>query len=323
LLAVRLTGAIFFDVEARSPFVTESPGADKIAHRVMAGAGHVISFHIVTEGACWAEAVGATEPPTLLRAGEIVAFPWGDANTMASAPGMRGKADELNYYRPTDRQLPFSLKMNRDQGADTCRFVCGFLGCDARPFNPLLSALPRVIHSSISSASRVWLSSVVDVAVKESGDDNAGREAMLAKLAELMFVEVMRDHVSSLPEDERNWFAALRDPHIGAALRLIHGKPSEPWTLETLARQTGLSRSSFAERFVSYVQVPPMQYLGRWRLQIAARLLEDKRMSVAQVAAEAGYQSEAGFNRAFKKYIGTAPGLWRRERIDRATIGKP
>jgi AraC-like DNA-binding protein len=312
LLAVRLTGAIFFDVEARSPFVTESPGADKIAHRVMAGAGHVISFHIVTEGSCWAEAVDATEPPTLLRAGEIVAFPWGDANTIASAPGMRGKADELNYYRPTDRQLPFSLKMNRDQDADMCRFVCGFLGCDARPFNPLLTALPRVIHAPVSAPGQGWLTSLVHVAVKESNDDGAGREAMLAKLAELMFVEVMRNHVNSLPEGERNWFAGLRDPHVGAALRLIHGKPSEPWTLDVLARQTGLSRSSFAERFMSYVQVPPMQYLGRWRLQIAARLLEDKNISIAQAAAEVGYQSEAAFNRAFKRYVGTAPGSWRR-----------
>jgi AraC-like DNA-binding protein len=320
LLSIRLAGAVFFDVEARSPFVTETPGANRIGSRVMAGADHVIGFHTVTEGSCWAEAIDAAEPPIHLRAGEIVAFPWGDANVIASAPGMRGKVNEALYYRPSDQQLPFSLRMTRDRGADTCRFVCGFLGCDARPFNPLLTALPRVIHSPISSASRGWLSSLLHVAVQESGVDSTGREAMLAKLAELMFVEVIRSHIRGLPEDARGWFAGLRDPHVSAALRLIHGRPSEPWTLEGLARESGLSRSAFAERFVCYVQVSPMQYLGRWRLQIAARLLEDKRMSVAQVAAEVGYQSEAAFNRAFKKYIGTAPGSWRRERMDRVVM---
>ena len=312
LLAVRLTGAVFFDVEAHTPFVTESPSSEKIASRIMAGAEHVIGFHIVTEGSCWTETVGATEPPVYLQAGEIVVYPWGDSNIMASAPGMRGKADAAQYYRPIDQQLPFSLKMNRDGGTETCRFVCGFLGCDSRPFNPLLNALPRVIHSPLSAPGQSWLSSLVHVAVKESGDDRAGREAMLAKLAELMFIEVMRHHVNSLPGDARGWFAGLRDPQIGAALRLIHGCPSKPWTLESLARNIGLSRSSFADRFMSYVQVPPMQYLGRWRLQIAARLLEENK-SIAQVADDVGYQSEAAFNRAFKRYVGTAPGTWRRK----------
>ena len=287
----------------------------------MAGAGHVIGFHIVTEGSCWAEAIDAAEPPIHLRAGEIVAFPGAMPTSWPQPRECGGRPTKRCTIDPSDQQLPFSLKMTRDQGADTCRFVCGFLGCDARPFNPLLSALPRVIHAPISSASRGWLSSLLHVAVKESGLDSAGREAMLAKLAELMFVEVIRNHIRGLPEDARGWFAGLRDPHISAALRLIHGRPSEPWTLEGLAREIGLSRSAFAERFISYVEVPPMQYLGRWRLQIAARLLEDKRMSIAQVAAEVGYQSEAAFNRAFKKYIGTAPGSWRRERIERGTMG--
>lgn len=318
LLAVRLTGAVFFDVEAQSPFATESPSTDVIANRVMAGAEHVIAFHVMTEGTCWAEMRSRAEPPVHLSAGDIVVFPAGDANVMASAPGMRGRPDERNYDRPSDRLLPFSLKMNRDAGADTCRFVCGFLGCDSRPFNPLLDALPRIVHSPVSAPSRGWLTNLLDVAVKESVHSSAGSEAMLAKLAELMFVEAMRNHIQSLPEDAHGWFAGLRDPHVGTALRLIHGRPMEPWTLERLAREVGLSRSAFAERFAAYVEVPPMQYLARWRLQIAARLLEDKTMSVAQAAAEVGYHSEAAFNRAFKKYVGAAPGVWRRERADRS-----
>ena len=230
LLAVRLTGAVFFDVEARSPFATESPAVEAIADRVMAGAGHVISFHTMMEGACWAEVIGRPAPPVHLRAGETVVYPLGDANILASAPGMRGQPDVTQYSRPPDRLLPFPLQMNPDAGAEKCRFVCGFLGCDSRPFNPLLSALPCVVHAPISTASRGWLASLIGVAVKESGHQAAGREAMLAKLAELMFVEVMRSHIDSLPEDARGWFAGLRDPQIGAALRLIHGRPTAPWT---------------------------------------------------------------------------------------------
>lgn len=314
LLAVRLTGAVFFDVDARAPFAAESPALDAIADRVMTGAGHVIAFHVLTEGSCWAEAIGRAEPPVQLRAGEIVVFPFGDANVMASAPGMRATPDETLYYRPANRLLPFPIKMNRDAGGPVCRYACGFLGCDARPFNPLLDALPRILRARMSEASWHWLGELVDLALRESGYEAAGREAMLAKLAELMFVEVVRSHIEGLPEDARGWLAGLRDPQVGAALALIHGRPAEAWTLDGLAREVGLSRSSFAERFTAFVQVPPMQYLARWRLQAAARLLDAPGVSIAQAAAAVGYQSEAAFNRAFKRHTGSAPGAWRRRR---------
>lgn len=318
LSAVRLTGAVFYDVRAQAPFAAESPSTHAIADRVMKGAGHVIGFHVMTEGSCWAELIDRPEPPIHFRAGEIVVFPAGDRNIMASAPGMRGKIDESQYYRPADHLLPFSLKVNFGEGTDTCRFVCGYLGCDSRPFNPLLNALPRVVHSPLSKASQGWLTSLLNVAVKESVERSAGSEVMLAKLAELMFVEVMRNHIESLPEDARGWFAGLRNPQIGAALRLIHGRPTDPWTLDSLSREVGLSRSAFADQFTSYVQIPPMQYLGRWRVQIAARLLHTQGVSIAQAAAEVGYQSEAAFNRAFKRYVGVAPGAWRRGRRENA-----
>ncbi len=319
LLAVRLTGAVFFDIEARSPFAAESPPVQAISERVMAGVGHVITFHTVMEGSCWAEPIGLTNPPFHVRAGEIIVYPLGDPNVLSSSPGMRGTPEPALYYKPADRLLPFPLKMNLDAGADKCRFVCGFFGCDSRPFNPLLSALPRIVHAPLSAPSRGLLESLISVAVQDNGYKGAGREAMLAKVAELMFVEAIRNHIDSLPKDARGWFAGLRDPQIGAALRLIHGRPSEPWTLDSLAREIGLSRSSFAQRFTAYMDMPAMQYLGRWRLQIAARLLEVQNISIAQAATEVGYQSEAAFNRAFKRYAGLAPGAWRRERMGQAS----
>ncbi len=137
---------------------------------------------------------------------------------------------------------------------------------------------------------------------------------MLARLSELLFVEILRGYLEALPEDAPGWLSGLRDRHVGAALRLIHGRPHEPWTLESLAREVGLSRSVFAERFTHYVHMAPMHYLGRWRLQLAARLLERPGINIARVAQEVGYESEAAFNRAFKKLTGHPPGAWRRTR---------
>jgi AraC-like DNA-binding protein len=314
LLAVRLTGAVFFDVDARSPFATESPGADRIGEQVMGGADRVIGFHVVTEGTCWAETVDGPDPAVRLEAGDMVIFPGGDANIMASAPGMRGAPDAAQYYRPIDRLLPFALKAGRDAGAERCRFVCGFLGCDTHPFNPLLEALPRIVRAPVSETSWHWVTRLLDAAVDATGQGIAGQEAMLAKLAELMFVEALRAHLDQLPPDARNWVAGRRDPQVGAALRLLHGRPAEPWTLQRLAREVTMSRSSFAERFTTYVGVPPMQYLVRWRLQLAARMLTADVVSVGQAASAVGYQSEAAFNRAFKREVGEAPGAWRRGR---------
>jgi AraC-like DNA-binding protein len=312
LRAVRLTGAVFFDNEAHSPWVASSPNSTAIT-TVMPGAEHVISFHSLLAGECWAEIPDDPTPPVHLRAGDIVIFPMGDPNVLCSSPGMRGEINFSIYNRPTDRALPVPYVLNQGAGGhETCHFVCGYFGCDARPFNPLLDALPRMFVAQVSPASQNWLSNLIRVATEESEHGSAGGETMLAKLAELIFVEVVRKHIDGLPEDARGWFSALRDRHIGLAMRLIHARPAEPWTIEGLAREVGLSRSAFAERFTDYVHVAPMHYLARWRMQLAARILEKQGVSVSQAAAEVGYESDAAFNRSFKKYLGVSPGAWRR-----------
>jgi AraC-like DNA-binding protein len=312
LLAVRLTGAVFYDIEARAPFVAQSPPTDVIAAKVAADAEHLIGFHVLTSGSCWVEAVDEPEQSVLMQAGEMVIFPSGDANILASAPGMRGQPDLPRYYRPVDQTLPFVIDINGDSDAEGCRVVCGYLACDKRPFNPLLESLPRMVHAPVSARSWAWMTGLLDAAIAASDERDAGQEAMLAKLSELMFVEALRDHIDGLPPEARSWVASLRDPEIGASLRLIHGRFVEPWTLESLAREVGMSRSSFAERFTAYVGLPPMTYLAQWRLQVAARLLQNGTMNVARVAATVGYQSESAFNRAFKRQVGRPPGSWRR-----------
>jgi AraC-like DNA-binding protein len=314
LRAVRLTGAVYFDIDARSPWVGASPDTARIAASVMPGVEHVVSFHAVMSGSCWAALDdGSATPPLHLDAGDIVIFPGGAPNMMSSSPGAQGEPDMAMYYRPPDDHLPFSLQMGG--GQDRTRFVCGYLGCDARPFNPLLAALPPMVCTRKPSHGSGWVTDLISVALAEGGSSRAGREAVLAKLSELMFVEAIRRYLENMPADSRGWLSGLRDPHIGEALRLIHAHPAKDWTLDRLSRKVGLSRTSFAERFTDYVEVSPIQYLARWRLQLASRLLEQSGTSVARAAAEVGYESEPAFNRAFKKFVGVTPGTWRKKRL--------
>ncbi|MBU1333411.1 MAG: AraC family transcriptional regulator [Alphaproteobacteria bacterium] len=312
LAAVRLTGAIFFDNTFREPWVAEAPKASAIAAAVMPTSQYVFFFHTLIEGSCWAELTEGASEPIRLEAGDIVAFPMDDAHAFCSSVGMRAKPSLAVYHHPVDRQLPYIV--NDGSGAGTCRFICGYLGCDIHPYNPFIKSLPRVLHGH-GTAAQSWLAHLVRHAVSETQSLRPGGETVLAKLAELLFVEVLRDYVDALPPEAHGWLAGLRDPQVGHALRLIHGQPAENWTLESLARAVGLSRSVFADRFAHFTGASPMQYVARWRMQLAARRLENPSVSIAQAGAEVGYESEAGFNRAFKKVVGLPPGAWRKGRL--------
>ena len=211
----------------------------------------------------------------------------------------------------TASQLPFFANYGVDGPA--AKLVCGFLACDARPFNPLLDNLPSVIKADDrQGADAGWLGQFIRVAMTESADKRAGGESVLAKLSELMFIEVVRRHLESLPPEQAGWLAGLRDPFVGKALSLMHAAPARNWTIEELAKEVGLSRSVLAERFADLVGIPPMQYLAKWRMQIAAGLLSSGNTNLANIAAEIGYASEAAFSRAFKKVVGVPPSAWRR-----------
>ncbi len=310
LSTIRLTGAVFFDVRCVEPWVQEAPRGSLIVDRVLPGVEHLIPYHVVSEGSCWAGAVG--DELNQLEAGSIIVFPHGDAHVLSSAPGMRQPPVMEVYALPSDGQLP--IKVEVGEGASVTRLVCGYLGCDARPFNPLLAALPRVlVIKNRRGEPGSWLSGFVDIAVAESRDKRAGGQSVLGRLSELMFVEVLRRYLDGLESEETGWLAGLRDPYAGRALSLLHEKPAHPWTLEDLAREVGLSRSAFAERFTHYVGQPPMQYLSRWRMQVAAGMLA-KGSKVVQVAFEVGYDSEAAFSRAFKRMVGASPATWRERR---------
>jgi AraC-like DNA-binding protein len=314
LRAVRLTGAVYFDMNARAPWIAATPPMASICGKVMPDFEHVISFHIMLDGECWTQLTDESQPPIKLASGDAVLFAGGDAHFMTSE---RDKGStphtELMFYRPKDRPLPFVLRELGGSGVSS-RFVCGYLGSDARPFNPLVAALPRMLHVQGSSVSGHLTHDLIRFALRETETPTAGGETILSKLSELMFLHAVRQYVDSLPSESTGWLAGLRDQSVGAALRLMHGRPADAWTLDSLAREVAMSRSAFAERFARIMGMPAMQYLGSWRLQLAANLLERQRLSIAQAAAEVGYESEAAFNRAFKKQVGVPPGAWRRAR---------
>lgn len=309
LRAVRLTGAVYFELDLSSPWATETPPSREIAATVMPGAQRVIEYHVIAAGACWGNAVG--QKPIHLREGDLILFPQGDAHLLSSAPGMRSVPEMSVFARPST-PLPSLFELGGG-GPERARIICGFLGCDERPYNPLLIALPTVIHLPAAGpgASTGWLGTLTNIAVTESRSPRAGGQNVLGRLSELMFVEAIRRYLEILPPAEKGWLAGLRDPVVGQALAALHGEASEPWTVERLAKLVGLSRSVFAERFTEMVGQPPMQYLALWRMQLASRLLVEG-ARVGAVADAVGYQSEAAFSRAFKKLVGESPATWRR-----------
>jgi AraC-like DNA-binding protein len=309
LRAVRLTGAVYFDFRFRSPWVAEAPAAQVIAAMVMPTAQRVIEYHLIKDGSCWGHAVG--DDPIRLHEGDLIVFPRGDPHVLSSAPGMRATPD-LAIYARGSTSLPLLYQVG-GAGHDTARLVCGFLGFDDRPFNPLLDALPRVIHISSASdpAGAGWLAAMITLAAREAHLPRPGGENILARMSELLFVQAIRQQLDTLPGAQGGWLAGLRDPVVGQALAALHGAASEAWTVEQLARRVGVSRSVLAERFTGVIGHPPMQYLNLWRMQLASRLLADGE-PVAAVASVVGSESEAAFSRAFKKAVGQAPGTWRR-----------
>ena len=308
LRAIRLSGAVFFQVEATAPWAAAALPGREVVHLIMPTVEHLISYHVVTAGDAWASIVD--EEPVHLHAGDVVIFPHGHAHTMASSPELRGVPDLGQYRRPVDQQLPFTVHTART-GALDAQFVCGFLGCDLAPFNPLIATLPPML---ILSQHDGVLRQFMDFALSESLDKRIGGECVLERVSELMFVEAVRRHVETLPPGESGWLAGLRDEFVGKALALLHARPAEAWGLDELAREVGLSRSSLAERFTELVGQPPMQYLARWRMQLAAGMLTRSSAGVAAIALRVGYDSEAAFSRAFKKLVGVPPSTWRRQK---------
>jgi len=312
LRVVRLVGAIFINARFTAPWCYQSPRADTVAPLLEPGAERLVIFHLITEGECFVE-MGGDEPVRLI-AGDVIIFPQGDAHRMTSEPGLPpalgGKLDRVLVRRP--RQLAYG------GGGPTTRLVCGYLACDARLAAMLLAGLPPLVRVNVrGSNAGAWLEASVRYALGEARSPRPGGAGVLAKLAEVLFIEVLRLYMNEQSKGRTGWLAGVGDRIVGAALRSMHKQPAHAWTLDELAREAGSSRSVLAERFQHLVGSSPMQYLTQWRMLLAANLLTRSNAPLASIAEDVGYQTDTAFSRAFRREFGAPPAAWRRSQATR------
>ncbi|RZL65008.1 MAG: AraC family transcriptional regulator [Variovorax sp.] len=307
LRVVRLVGAIFIHARFTAPWCYQSPRADTVAPLLEPGAERVVIFHLVTEGGCFVEM--PDQPPVQLRAGDAVLFPQGGAHRMASAPGVPpatgGRLAEVLARRPG--HLVYG------GGGARTRLVCGYLACDARLATLLLQGLPPLVRVNVrGSSAGAWLEASVRYALAEARSPRPGGAGVLSKLAEVLFIEVLRLYMNEQDDSRTGWLAGVGDRVVGAALKALHKDPAHAWTLDELARTADTSRSVLAERFQHLVGSAPMQYLTQWRMLLAANLLSGSNAPLGRIAEDVGYQTDTAFSRAFRREYGEPPATWRR-----------
>lgn len=312
LRRVRLTGSMLFLVDAKAPWMSWAPKAEVFRHVTLPGSQHLVSYHIVTQGSCWA---GLRDvPPERFDAGDVLVVPHGHAYFLADSLATEasyGAEEAVAFFRSMAAGEMPSVVPEGGQGERT-QFICGFLGCDLRPCNPVLDALPAMVHLRAAGRSGDRMNHLIEFALCELRAPSTGGRGVLLRIAELMFVEVVRRHIETTSGEQIGWLAGLHDPLVARTLSLLHDAPARRWTLGQLASHVGTSRSVLAERFVQFVGQPPMRYLAQWRMQLATHLLaEPGARKVAAVAEGVGYESEAAFSRAFKKFVGVSPAAWR------------
>jgi AraC-like DNA-binding protein len=307
LKVVRLQGALFYNGEFSSPWSVYAAHPRALARYFAPDSEHVIEYHLLTEGRASVRLENGGR--LALAAGDIVMIPHGDPHIVENGPASMTVDDSDNL----PEVLSQGLKLRRlGGGGEVTRFVCGYMACEPRLSQVFLSGLPPVFKVNIrKEASGRWLEDSIRFSVNQADTPHAGGDAVLARLSEVLFVETLRAYIAQLPPEQTGWLAGARDAEVGRTLALMHRNPAHPWTLASLAKEAGISRSVLAERFPHYLSETPMAYLTRWRLQLGAQLLTSTSHSVAQIAGEVGYESEAAFNRAFKREFGSPPARFR------------
>jgi AraC family transcriptional regulator, alkane utilization regulator len=307
LQTIHLEGALFLNTECHEPWCMNVPKGSDMARLLRPGASMVVICHTVLEGRCWIQVAGGEPLP--LYAGDVVAMPHGDAHLIGSGLQYAPVSinDEVRVKAP-------ELKPMRYGGeGDRTLLVCGWFAFERDVPNPLISLLPRVIRSAVGQRpAGPWLEQSIRYALGEAASAQPGSSAVATKIAESLFVETLRAYIESLPPGQAGWLSGLKDLQVGKCLELLHSQPARDWSVESLAQEIHVSRSVLAQRFTDFVGVPPIQYLKRWRLAMAARLLRSERGHIGRVIDAIGYESEAAFSRAFKKEYGVSPGQWRR-----------
>jgi AraC-like DNA-binding protein len=307
LKGVRLSGSVFLNGRFSAPFGVISPARWR-DDQPTAHLRHVSVFHFIAQGGCRMDMPDGSSVD--LAAGDLVLLPF--------TPEHRFSSGAHEGYAPADELVqpgPVSglAVINYGGGGDVTRLVCGFLESAELAPAPLFRTLPNMViektgEDAVLAATASGVAALIDRLDQES---QPGAPLLLGRMMELLFVEVLRRHANRLPEGEKGVLAACRDPIVARALAAIHKDAAQPWTVETLAREAGASRSVLAERFSAVLGQPPMDYLGSWRMQVAGDMLRTTNKPLVDVAESVGYASVAAFSRAFSRTLGVSPGAWR------------
>ena len=305
LSRIRLTGALFLRAEYTAPWACESPAATELRRLLRSQAQRLVLFHIIAQGTCWIRLSGGQYVEA--TQGDVLVLPYADQHAMGDTEDVPPIPISSLLPAPPWDELPV---IRSGGGGGRTSVVCGYLHCEAPIFEPVVNALPPVFTVRPPSGPAAdWVKASIQYALDTSG--SAATASLALRLPELLFMEVLRLYIQSGPTHLSGFLAALHDPIIGRALTELHNEPARPWTLDELARRAACSRSTLTERFTRLVGRAPMQYLAEWRLQLAAQLLQETTLGVSAVAYRVGYESEAAFNRAFKRAMGQPPARWR------------
>lgn len=308
LQTVTLSGGVFLDAHFTAPWCISSGIGSEDCRPFLSDPVQVIAYHYVTRGRMLVQVAG--NDAVEVRAGETVLLPQNDPHLLGSSLDVQ----PVNSHDLIERAEGGGLaRIIHGGSGEATQIVCGFLGSD-RHRNPLIETLPRLLTIDMTGVgSDEWIETSLRFAIRGLNEGMIGTSPVMSKLSELMFVEAVRRYAATLPAEQRGWLAGVRDPYVGKALALVHGKPRHPWTTESLAGEVSLSRSAFADRFTAVVGMPPKRYVISWRLQVAKEKLRAGRQSIAQIAYDVGYEAEAAFTRAFKREFGVPPAAWRRK----------
>lgn len=313
LRSIRFAGAINLHPELSAPWLLQSLPHSDFAAALQAQTKHLLPFHIIAKGNCWVQAIDGT--CKFLSEGDIIIFPHGDSHLLGDR--LDQEPVSISQLLPPPPWIePLILKLKYGGGGEVTQVVCGFLQCEELLLNPFLKTLPALMHiQTFTAPTPPLLEAGVRYIIKETDCFQAGSMCSLTRLVELMFIEILRDYIQNLPAQQISLLSALRDPIVSQVLEQIHANPAYPWTVSALAAQINISRSSLAARFTQMLGQSPMKYLTYWRLQLASQQLHSGENSIASIAIQVGYESEAAFSRAFKRHVGIPPGVWRKQQI--------
>lgn len=310
--SMHLAGTVLFRVVFRGPWSVAAPDSGQLARALPFRTERIIPFHLIASGGCWLD-LRDGRAPLWLNEGDAVLLSYGNAHCLSGCDDTTTVDIWRLLPHPPWNDLP--VIEHGSQGPET-GLVCGFLQCDELLFHPILRHLPACLHVNASDgATDPWLTGTIRRTIHEATKPRPGSRNMLPRLTELMFVEILRNHIHTLSATEAGWFAALKDPVVGACLKQLHELPIHGWTIEQLTRLAGVSRTVLMNRFKHFLGQPPMQYLANWRLLLAAQALKSGELPVKSVAEQSGYESEAAFSRAFKRQFGLPPADWRKRQM--------